>query len=186
MCEPATMAAIGTAVAGAASTAVATAPTWLPIATAGLSMAAGAQDAARAAEAADKAGLAEGQAAVERAARLRAQGMKTLATQRIQQLNSGVEGGTGSALEIGGADAAELQLDALTEIYGGRTRKIALQKQAKDSRQQSRIMAAGAVGAAGVLAAGSLWGAFGAGAGSGGATATGSGAVGAPGLKGPW
>ncbi len=82
----------------------------------------------------DEQGRAELMASAERARRIRMQGQKLLAEQRVQYANSGVEAGSGSALEVGKADAAEIELDALTELYGGQSRKKALNQQASFAR----------------------------------------------------
>lgn len=182
MCEPATLAAIGTTVASAVGTAVSTAPAWLPVAATGAQMLSSGIDAGNAAKASDEAAAAETANASERAQRLKAQGLKVLAEQRLAQVSSGLEGGTGSALEVGRQDAAELELDALTELYGGQTRATALRKQAKRQRAVARLMTGAATGAAAVLAGGNLWGAFG----GGGGGLAGSGATGLPaGAMGP-
>jgi hypothetical protein len=83
----------------------------------------------------DEQGRAELMAASERAQRIRMNGRKLLAEQRVQYANSGVEGGSGSALEVGKADAGEIELDALTELYGGVSRKKALNQQASFTRK---------------------------------------------------
>jgi hypothetical protein len=174
MCEPVTLATIGSTVASAAGAAIASAPTWLPIATAGINMAGQAADMRSEAKALNQNAAAETANAAERAARLRAQGLKVMAEQRLQQLSSGLEGGTGSALEIAKADAAELELDVLTEIYGGEQRALAQRKQAKRLKAGSNLMAAGAGGAAAVLGGTPIWGAFAGGGGNGASSALGS------------
>lgn len=113
----------------------------------------------------DEQGRSELMAASERAARIRMQGQKFLAEQRVQIAANGIEAGSGSALEVGAADAGEIELDALTELYGGKTRKAALNQQASFSR--SAGVAAQARGIFGgindILGASKTWEALGGG-----------------------
>jgi hypothetical protein len=105
--------------------------------------------------------------ASERAQRIRMQGQRFLAEQRLQYASSGVEGGSGSALEVGSADAAEIELDALTELYGGQSRNAALRKQAELTRKSGKAaQTAGYIGAASsVLKTASSWASLGGGGG---------------------
>lgn len=102
---------------------------------------------------------AESLASVERASRIRLQGQKFLAEQRVAWNTSGVEGSTGSALEVGKADAAEIELDALTEMYGGQNRRKALMQQAAYSRASGKAAQTASYfnAAADILGAGKTW-----------------------------
>lgn len=80
---------------------------------------------------------AEAQAAAERAARIQARGQAYLAEGRLKTLSSGVEAGSGSALETGAADAGQIQLDIMTEIYGGKSTAEALREDARLQRENS-------------------------------------------------
>lgn len=110
-------------------------------------------------------GRAEMLSSVERAARIRMQGQKFLSEQRVAQNTSGVEGSSGSALEVGKADAAEIELDALTELYGGQNRRRALIQQAGYTRSAGKVaQTVGFVrGASDILGAGKTWEALGGG-----------------------
>lgn len=110
-------------------------------------------------------GRAEMLASSERAARIRMQGQKFLSEQRVAQAAGGVETASGSALEVGTADAAEIELDALTEIYGGQNRRRALNQQAANTRAAGRnAQTAGFIrGASDILSAGKTWEALGGG-----------------------
>lgn len=76
-------------------------------------------------------------AANERAARIRAQGQDFLAEQRVQQNAGSIDAGSGSALEVGHADAQKIELDALTELYGGVSKGAAMRAQAESARRNS-------------------------------------------------
>jgi hypothetical protein len=131
------------------------------VATTAVNAVGGAQDARRNASAAEASATNEARAAAERAQRLWAQGQKVLADQRMDFLASpGVEAGSGSALEVGAADAAALHTDVLTELFGGQSRALALRKEAKDMRASARLQLGTAFGAAATLAAPSIWGAL--------------------------
>lgn len=108
-------------------------------------------------------GRAEQLSSIERAARIRMQGQKFLSEQRVAQNTSGVEGSSGSALEVGMADAAEIELDALTEMYGGQNRRNALKQQAGYTRAAGKVaQTVGFVrGASDILGAGKTWEALG-------------------------
>lgn len=107
----------------------------------------------------DEQGRAELMASAERAQRIRMNGRKLLAEQRVQYANSGIEGGSGSALEVGKADAGEIELDALTELYGGVSRKKALNQQASFTRKAGVAAQAGGFfrGVSDVLGASKSW-----------------------------
>ncbi len=79
----------------------------------------------------------EESAANERTRRIRAASARKMAEQRIQFLANGVEGGSGSALEVGKADAAELELDALTELYGGTSKAATMREQGRVGRDNT-------------------------------------------------
>lgn len=113
----------------------------------------------------DEQGRAELMAASERAARIRMQGQKFLAEQRVQIAANGVEGGSGSALEIGKADAGEIELDALTELYGGQAKKAALNQQASFTRSAGVAAQAKGIfrGVSDVLGSAKSWDALGSG-----------------------
>jgi hypothetical protein len=98
--------------------------------------------------------------AAERAARVRMQGQKFLAEQRVQIAAGGTEVGSGSALEVGMADAGEIELDAMTEMYGGSSRASALKQQASFKRSSGvAAQTAGFVNAAStILSTSSKWG----------------------------
>ncbi len=104
-------------------------------------------------------GQAELQASVERAARIRMNGQRFLSEQRVAQNTSGVEGSSGSALEVGAADAGQIELDALTEMYGGTNRRAALRQQAGYTRAAGKVaQTVGFVrGASDILGAGKTW-----------------------------
>lgn len=100
----------------------------------------------------DEQGQQENLASFERANRIRNQGQRFLASQRLAILDGGIEGGSGSALEVGAADAAEIELDALTEIYGGQTRSRALRDEAKFTRKAGKnAQTVGIIGGVGTL-----------------------------------
>lgn len=111
----------------------------------------------------DEQGRSELMAASERAARIRMQGQKFLADQRVQFAANGVEGGSGSALEVGAADAGEIELDALTELYGGQAKKTALNQQASFARSAGVAKQASGIfrGVSDVLGASKSWEALG-------------------------
>lgn len=79
----------------------------------------------------------EASASGERANRIYFNGKKVLAEQRLQTLNNGVDGGSGSALEVGKADAGAVELDALTELYGGYSKATSLREEARLQRENS-------------------------------------------------
>lgn len=105
----------------------------------------------------------EAKASAERASRLYFQGQQFLAEQRLQTLSNGIEGGSGSALEVGRADAAQIELDALTELYGGQSKAIALREEARLERENSihGLMKKVSGGVADLVHGQPLWGAFG-------------------------
>lgn len=117
------------------------------------------------AKADDEQGKAELMAASERATRIRMQGQKFLSEQRVQIAAGGVEGGSGSALEVGSADAGEIELDALTELYGGKTKKAALNQQASFTRSAGVAAQTAGIfrGVSDVLGAAKSWDALGGG-----------------------
>jgi hypothetical protein len=79
----------------------------------------------------------EAAASGERANRIYFRGKQVLADQRLQTLNNGIEGGSGSALEVGVADAGQVELDALTELYGGYSKATSLREEARLQRENS-------------------------------------------------
>lgn len=115
----------------------------------------------------------------ERAARIRMQGQKFLSEQRVQIAAGGTEVGSGSSLEVGMADAGEIELDAMTEIYGGTSRAKALKQQAGFRRAEGVASQAVGVmrGASDLIKAGASWASLG--GGGGGASTSSSNAAGA-------
>lgn len=111
----------------------------------------------------DQQAKSELMASSERARRIRMNGQKFLAEQRVQYANSGVEGGTGSPLEVGKADAAEIELDALTEMYGGTQRAKALTTEAALKRKRGVAAQTSGVlkGVSDILQTAAVWGSLG-------------------------
>jgi hypothetical protein len=79
----------------------------------------------------------EAQSAAERASRIYYSGRQFLADTRVQTLSGGIEGGSGSALEVGQVDAGQVELDALTELYGGYSKAVTLREDARLQRKNS-------------------------------------------------
>lgn len=75
-------------------------------------------------------------AANEQANRIRFAGQRFLASQRAKLLASGTDPGSGSNLEVAEADAAAIELDALTARYGGQMRAKALRTEGAASKKQ--------------------------------------------------
>jgi len=115
----------------------------------------------------DQQAKSELMASAERARRIHMQGQRFLAEQRVAYANSGVEGGSGSALEVGKADAAEIELDMLTEMYGGTSRARALRTEASLKRKQGVAAQAAGVarGVSSILQSAETWGSLGGGPG---------------------
>lgn len=99
----------------------------------------------------------------ERASRIRAQGQDFLAEQRSQQAQGDIEGGSGSALEVGHDDAQKIELDALTELYGGVSKGAAMRAQADSTRRNSiqGLFSRASKGINDLVHGQQIWGAFG-------------------------
>lgn len=90
----------------------------------------------------------------EQANRIRFAGQRFLATQRAKTLASGVDPGSGSALEVAEADAAAIELDALTARYGGSMRAQALRTEGHAKKVQGNFALASGIANAGADALG--------------------------------
>lgn len=160
----------GAAAAGGSAIAGATIPTIIAAGAAGIAaggaIGGGLADnrlAKQQAAADERQGLEEIKASSERATRIRMHGQRFLAEQRVQFLNSGIEAGSGSALEVGGADAGEIELDALTELYGGVSQNRMLRERAAFTRTAGKnAKNSGYINAVSeILGAETLWKGFG-------------------------
>lgn len=104
-------------------------------------------------------GKAEADAANARATRIRAQGARFLAEQRSRIGAGGIESGSGSALDVGAFDAGQVELDALTQVFGGTSAHMAAMNRAKMQRAGGRAALIGGTigGVSGLLSSERLW-----------------------------
>lgn len=84
-------------------------------------------------------GIMEARSAADQAGDIRYEGERFLGATRAAQAASGVALDSGSAADVGAESAANIEMDALRALYGGRVRKWQLDYEADVERYNGKV-----------------------------------------------